>query len=511
MTREHAPSFPAQPLATSVRLLALAAITAALFPSLPAWGAPPARPTAAALGPRFSAAQLEQARTVRDRALQDDTAYELLRSLTSRVGPRFAGTPGDSAGVVWALEQMRALGFQNVRAERVKVPRWHRGECRVALVSRWPQELAAVALGGSEPTPPGGLEAEVVQVTNLDELARIDSTLLVGRIVFFSGRMTRATDGSGYSRAVTVRGRGASDAARRGAIAVVIRSVGTDRNRLAHTGGMRYEPGSPRVPALAISNPDADLLEDQLASGQPVRMRITNTSSMGDSTWSANVIGEVVGRERPRELVVLGAHLDSWDLGTGAHDDGAGVAIMTAAARLIGEARQRPRRTIRVVLFANEEFGLSGARTYARDHAAEAPLHVMGMESDLGAYQPLGLHSRVPHDRLPAIRQMQSVLAPLGVVFRGNDATGDADVGQLVPLGIPVCDLDTDASEYFDLHHTANDTFDKVDPLLVRQNVACYAALAWLAADLVEGFGRAPAAPPSPAPANGATGTPARR
>jgi Zn-dependent M28 family amino/carboxypeptidase len=165
---------------------------------------------------------------------------------------------------------------------------------------------------------------------------------------------------------------------------------------------------------------------------------------------------------------------------------------MSAAAHLIGEAKQKPRRTVRVVLFANEEFGLSGARTYARDHAGEAAAHMFGMESDLGAFAPLGLHSRVPPDRLPAIRAMQGLLAPLGVEYRGNDANGDADVGQLLALGVPVCDLDTDAAEYFDYHHTANDTFDKVDPLLVRRNVACYAVLAWLAADLEAGLGRAP-------------------
>lgn len=442
----------------------------------------------------FTSAQLAEAAALRDRALNDDTAYELLRSLTSRVGPRLAGTPGDSAAVAWALAQMRALGFRNVRAESVRVPRWHRGECGVELVSPWPQTCAAVALGGSIATPAGGLEAEVVPVTNLDELARIDSSRIAGRIVYFSGRMDRTRSGSGYGPAVAVRGRGAAEAAKRGALAVVIRSVGTDRNRLPHTGGMRSEPGDVRIPALALSHPDADLLEDQLASGRPVRMRIRNTSAWGDSAWSANVIGEIPGRERPREWVVLGAHLDSWDLGTGAHDDGAGVTIMIAAARLIGQSRLRPRRSIRVVLFANEEFGLSGAREYARAHAAEADRHVLGMESDLGAFAPLGLRSRVPLDRLPAIRAMQGVLAPLGVEYRGNDASGDADVGQLVPLGIPVCDLDTDASEYFDLHHTANDTFDKVNPELVRRNVACYAVLAWLAADLPGGFGRAPKA-----------------
>jgi Zn-dependent M28 family amino/carboxypeptidase len=440
----------------------------------------------------FSAAQLEQARELRERALGDDTGYETLRSLTSRVGPRSAGSPGDARAVAWALAQLKALGLQNVHAEPVTVPHWIRGECQVDLVSPWPQHLVAAALGGSVATPDAGIEAEVVPVTNLDELAWGDSTRFAGRIVFFTGRMERTHDGSGYGRAVAVRGRGAAEAGRRGAVAVVIRSIGTDRNRTPHTGGMRSETNDVKIPALALSNPDADVLEDQLASGEPVRMRLRNTSQWADSARSANVIGEIPGRERPREVVVLGAHLDSWDLGTGAHDDGAGVAIMSAAAHLIGEAKQKPRRTVRVVLFANEEFGLSGARTYARDHAGEAAAHMFGMESDLGAFAPLGLHSRVPPDRLPAIRAMQGLLAPLGVEYRGNDANGDADVGQLLALGVPVCDLDTDAAEYFDYHHTANDTFDKVDPLLVRRNVACYAVLAWLAADLEAGLGRAP-------------------
>ncbi len=444
--------------------------------------------------PAFTPEQLAEAAALRERALRDDTAYELVRSLTSRVGPRFAGTSGDTAAVAWALVQLRRLGFSNVRAEPVKVPRWIRGECRVQTTSPWPQPLAAVALGGSPATPGGGVEAEVVPVTGLEELVRLDSTRIEGRVVFFTGRMQRAEDGSGYGRAVTVRGRGSAEAAKRGAVGVLIRSVGTDRDRLPHTGAMRIESGERLVPAFALANPDADLLEDQIASGQPVRLRLWSDSRWADSTRSANVIGEIPGRERAGDVVVLGAHLDSWDLGTGAHDDAAGVAIVTAAAKLAGESRSRPRRTIRVVLFANEEFGLSGARAYAREHASAAARHVLGMESDLGAYAPLGLRSRVPLDRLPAVRAMQGVLAPLGVEYRGNDASGGADVGQLVPLGVPVLDLNTDASEYFDLHHTANDTFDKVDPGLVRLNVACYAVLAWLGAELPGAFGRAPAA-----------------
>lgn len=471
----------ARVIRVSLAALMLSGVSAVAAPTQPA---PVVAP--------FTTAQLEAARAVRERALEDDTAYELVRSLTSQVGPRLAGTPGDARAVEWAQAQLRALGFSNVHAEPVRVPHWVRGECRVETVSPWPQRLVAEALGGSVATPEAGLEAEVVAVRDLEELASGDSTRFAGRIVFFAGRMERRSDGSGYGKAVAVRGRGAIEAARRGALAVVIRSVGTDRDRVAHTGGMRYDPNVTRIPALALSNPDADLLQDQLATGERVRLRMRNTSAMADSTWSANVVGEIRGRERPDEVVVLGGHLDSWDLGTGAHDDATGVCIMTGAARLIGQATLRPRRTIRVVMFANEEFGLSGAREYARAHAADAARIVFGMESDLGAFQPLGFRVRVAPEYLPAARAMHALLSPLGVEWRGNDATGDADVGQLLALGVPVGDLDTDASPYFDLHHTPNDTFDKVDPLLVRRNVACYATLAWLAADLPGGLGRVP-------------------
>lgn len=482
--------------AALARIAVAAAIAVPAAVATPAPGSRPARAAAVpAPVPGLSAAALARARTVRDRALADDTAHALLRSLLTEVGPRFAGTDGDARAVAWALGRLRALGFSNVRAEPVTVPRWIRGEARAEIVAPWPQPLVAAALGGSAATPPGGLEAEVLPVTTLAELERVPDDLVRGRIVFFTNRMKPALDGSGYGGAVQVRGRGAAEAAKRGALAVVIRSVGTSANRIAHTGAQRMEGGPPAIPALALSNPDADLLERQLASGRPVRLRLENTSSWGDSARSANVIGEFPGRGRPGEIVVLGAHLDSWDLTPGAHDDGAGVAVVTAAAKLIGDLPALPRRTVRVVLFANEEFGLSGARTYVRDHAAEIARHVLCMESDLGAYRPYGLSSRVPHDRLPLVRAMHEVVEPLGIRFEGNEAGGGADVGRLVDLGVPALDVETDARPYFDLHHTTNDTFDKVDPELLRLNVAAYAALACLAAEAEGGFGRAPRAP----------------
>ena len=450
---------------------------------------PVLHPTAAA--EPFPAAVLEEARALRERALSDDVGYELLRSLTTEVGPRSAGSPGDARAVNWAVAHLRALGFKNVRAESVTVSHWIRGEAQAEITAPWPQPLLPVALGGSGATPPPGIEAEVVPVTTLAELATLPAGAVKGRIVFFTQRMQRTRDGAGYGTAVAVRSTGALESSKLGAAAIVIRSIGTDSNRLAHTGAMRIADSVRTIPALALSNPDADLLENELASGQPVRIRLRNTSMWGDSMRSANVVGEIPGAARAGEVVLLGAHLDSWDLGTGAHDDGAGVATITAAARLIGLARPAPARTVRVVLYANEEHGSQGSRGYVRRHGEEIARHVMGLESDLGAFPVLSVASRVPPDRLPVARAMASLLAPWGVFYVGNEAGGGSDVGPLGELGVPLFDVHTDAAPYFDLHHTANDTFDKIDPALLRQNIGAFATLAYLAAQYPGDFGRA--------------------
>lgn len=440
--------------------------------------------------PVFAPRVVAEARALRERGLADDTAYETLRSLTTEVGPRLVGSEGDARAVAWALARLKALGFRNVHAEPVRVPRWIRGEAHAEIVSPWPQRLVAVSLGGSVGTPAGGIEAEVVPVTSLDELKTLPAERVKDRIVFFTGRMQRTSDPSGYGTAVRVRGRGAIEAGKLGAAAVVIRSVGTSRNRVAHTGAMRYEPNGPRIPALALSNTDADMVERQFASGRPVRLRLTSTAQWADSTESANVIGEFPGGALRQEIVLLAAHLDSWDLGTGAHDDGAGVAIVTTAARLAASAA--PRRTIRVVLYANEEFGTSGSKAYAREHVAEADRHVAGLESDLGAFPIRGFASKVPPERLPTARAIHALLEPMGIPFLGNEAGGGADIDTLAGLGMPLFDIETDARQYFDYHHTADDTFDHVDPTHLRENVAAYAMVAYLAAEVEGGLGRLP-------------------
>lgn len=433
------------------------------------------------------------AASLRDDALKGTGAYEIVRSLTTEVGPRLAGSPGDRAAVAWGLARLEALGFENVRAEKVIVPRWERGEESGEIVAPYPQPVALAALGGSVGTPAGGIEAEVAAFPSLEALAAADPETVKGKIVYLGPRMERAKDGSGYGRTVAIRGQGASAAAKLGAAAVIIRSVGTDDNRTPHTGAMRYEEGVPRIPAAALSNPDADLLEAQLASGKPVRFRLSLGARDLGTAESANVIGEVPGREKPEEIVLLGCHLDSWDLGTGAVDDAAGCAIVMEAARRIGELDEHPRRTVRVVLYANEEFGLSGARAYAEAHAAELDRHVLAGESDFGSGRVWRISSRVDPAALPAIAEIARLLEPLGVEPGDNQAFGGADLIPLFPARVPILGLTQDGTLYFDVHHTANDTLDKVDAKDLDQNVAAWAAVAYVAAEMPGDFGRAPA------------------
>lgn len=446
--------------------------------------------TAQSLSPEI----VSTASALRDGAMQGTRAYEIVRSLTLETGPRLAGSPGDRAGVEWGVRAMKELGFQNVRAEKVTVPHWQRGTESGEILSPWPQPVVLAALGGSVGTPEGGIEAEVVQVSDVAVLEGMDPAKVQGKIVFINKRMRRARDGSGYGEAVGGRGRGAILAAKLGAAAVLIRSVGTDSySRTPHTGAMQYEEGTPRIPAAALSNPDADTLQAQLASGQkPVVFRLKLGARYLPDAESANVIGEIPGREKPEEIVLLGCHLDSWDLGTGAVDDGAGCAIMMEAARRIGELPQRPRRTVRVVLFANEEFGLSGARAYAEKYAADLPRHILAGESDFGSGRVWRASSRVAPESLPLFDEIAKLLAPIGVERGDNEAGGGADLSPLAPARVPVVGLTQDGTLYFDWHHTANDTLDKIDPKDLDQNVAAWAAVAYAAAEVNASFGPAP-------------------
>jgi carboxypeptidase Q len=419
-------------------------------------------------------------------------AYEIVRSLTTEVGPRPAGSEGDRRAIEWALRTMRELGLANVRAEAVKVPRWEPGVSTGEITTPWGQPVVLLPLGGSVGTPEGGLEAEVVAVPSVEDLEKTDAGKVRGKIVFINRRMERKRDGSGYGAAVGGRGRGAVVAGKLGAAALLIRSVGTDNNRTPHTGAMRYEEGGPRIPAAALSNPDADLLEAQLASGKPVRFRLVLGARYLPEADSANVIGEIPGREKPDEVVLLGCHLDSWFPGTGAIDDGAGCAIVLEAARRIGALPRKPRRTLRVVLYSNEEFGLSGARAYAEKYVADLPKHILAGESDFGSGRIWKIDSRIAPEALPVFDEIAKLIAPLDVERGDNEAGGGADLIPLAPARVPVVGLSQDGTHYFDWHHTANDTLDKIDPKDLDQNVAAWAVVAWAAAEMPGDFGRGP-------------------
>ncbi len=438
----------------------------------------------------FDSATRDATEQLRALAEAGTDAHDLLSSLTFEVGQRAAGSAGDAAGVEWAMRTLRKSGFENVRAEPVRVPHWDRGELRVTLPGQGGSALVSVALGGSVGTPAGGVRAAVLRFESLAAIEALPANALAGKIAFIDQRMSRSRTGMGYGQTVLNRVRGPSIAAGKGAVALVIRSVGTSDARIAHTGTMIYAPGSPKIPAVALAHPDADRLAWLVANRDEVELDIYSTARQLGNTMSANVIGEIPGTGKPEEIVLLAAHLDSWDLGTGALDDGAGIAIMIETARQIAKIKPAPRRTLRVVLYANEEFGLSGARTYRAEYDASIDQHIVAMESDFGAGKVWRFNSRVAETALPWVSAIHAELAPLGIELGDNNAFGGADIGPLREAGVPVFGLAQDGTHYFDYHHTVDDTLDKVSAGDLDQNVAAMSVAAYLAARLPEDFGR---------------------
>jgi carboxypeptidase Q len=426
-------------------------------------------------------------------ARSESRAYDLVRSLVDEAGSRLSGSPGDKAAVIWGVRTMKELGLQNVRAEKVMVPHWERGAESGRIVSPAVHNLVLTALGGSVATKGKGIEADVVMADSLDALKKLDDAQVKGKIVFFSTHMERTHTGRDYGRVAPMRAEGAIAAAKKGAVAVVIRSVGTDHDRLPHTGGMKYEKGVPEIPAAALAVPDAELLERLVMSGKTVRLAMSLGAKTFPDAESANIVGEVVGREKPDEIVLLGAHLDSWDAGVGALDDGAGCAAVIEAARILTTLPTRPRRTVRVVLFANEENGLRGAKKYAVDHAAEVDKHQLALEVDLGSGRVHTVRFLGADGSSATFARIAGLLTPLGVAFEGEPARGGADTSPLLPLGVPIADLHQDATTYFDIHHTANDTLAQVSKSDLDQVVAAVVTVAWVAADSTDSFARVPA------------------
>lgn len=447
---------------------------------------------AAALDPRVRA----QAIDLRETALRGSGAFGIVESLTTEIGPRLAGSPDEARAVLWAEHKLQSLGFDKVWKQPFRMPLWTRRQERAAILGAFRQPLWVTALGHSVGTD-GPLRGEIIEVADIDALKKIEDDRLRGKIVYMSHRMTRARDGAGYSKASDGRSEGPSEASRRGALAFILRSVGTDSHRFPHTGNTKFAEGVAPIPAAALSNPDADQIERLLDRGAPVEVELDLDVGFVGEVVSHNVIGEIRGRKRPEEIVVIGAHLDSWDLGTGAIDDGAGIGITFAAGALMAALPQRPERTIRVIAFAAEEVSLLGAKAYAEATREDGSLerHIIGFESDFGAGRIYRIQAGIGPGDWNALSPMAAVLAPLGIVESRRGGGPGPDIIPLRDGGVPWISLGQDGSDYFDYHHTADDTLDKVDPVALDQQVAAYAAMAWMLANSTADFRPVPPKP----------------
>jgi len=415
-------------------------------------------------------------------AMSDEIGLDFVEGLTTEIGQRLAGSEAEARARDWAVAELTELGFDAVRIEPFEIPFWSRKSESVSVVSPSPQPLIATALGGSAATPEGGVTGQVVRFESLSELRAAPISRIDGKIVFIDERMIKTMDGSGYGMAVRKRSQCAQSAADKGALACLIRSVGTQPHRMPHTGIMARDGAEGAGAVAAVSGPDADQLTRLLARG-PVTVSVDIQTEIRTNAPSGNVIAELTGTDLADEIVLIGCHLDSWDLGTGALDDGAGCGIVVGAAMLIADLPERPRRTIRVVLYGAEEVGLFGATAYAHQHGDDLDKHVLASESDFGAGPIWRFQTRFGEAALPYARKIQRLLMPLGVTPADNRATGGPDIGVLARSGVPVVSPGQNGMDYFDYHHTPDDTFDKIKPDEFRQNIAVYAAFTYIAAE----------------------------
>ncbi len=443
---------------------------------------------------------IHKVEVLRDNALKDSTAYDITESLTTEVGARLGGSAGDARAVKWAVAKFNELGFDKVWTEPVSFPKWVRGVETAEIIAPYPQTLKITALGGSYPTPENGLQGEIVHFKTIEDLKNADASQVKGKITFISNRMQRFKSGKGYGMANSARYLAAEMTAAKGGIGAIIRSIGTDSNRDPHTGTMKYkennDDGTYRmltqdeiVPAGAISNPDADLLVAMLKRNKPVIIKYTLGSHFDGVYTSQNVIGEITGRHKPKEVVLIGGHLDSWDLATGAIDDGAGVGITMATAKLIKDAGIKPYRSIRVVLWANEEYGVWGGKAYYEAHKKELKQHIIGAESDFGAAPIYAIASHVAEESLPVVAKIAELLAPLNIGYVGNKGYFGTDLYPFKDAGMATFGLYQDGTKYFDLHHTQDDSMDKIVPEEIAQNTAAWVVFVALAAQYQGDFG----------------------
>ena len=415
-------------------------------------------------------------------ATETNFAYRRLAELCDTFGPRFSGTTNLEAAINWALATMKADGLENVHGEDVMVPHWVRGEESAEMLEPARHRLPMLGLGGSVATPKKGITAPVLVVRSFEDLKR-RAREARGKIVLFNAPFVS------YGETVAYRQRGASQAAKAGALASLVRSITPFGLQTPHTGMMTYEDGVPRIPHAAITIEDAEQIQRWQERGKQVVVRLKMSAKLLPDAHSRNVVAEIVGREKPDEVVLVSGHMDSWDITPGAIDDGGGVVSAWEAVRLMHELGLRPRRTVRVVLWVNEENGLRGAKNYAGRHREELGKHVVAIESDEGAFQPSGFTFQGGEAAKGIIGQVGTLLEGIqaGRIVTGG---GGSDVEQLAPAGVPVMQLTVEGSKYFWFHHTAADTPDKVNPKELSQCAAAMAVMAYVVADMPESLPR---------------------
>jgi carboxypeptidase Q len=410
-----------------------------------------------------------------DAALQDSSAWNKLAELADRFGHRLSGSPALEQAIDWIQAEMKRDGLENVRGEPVMVPHWVRGAESAELVEPRAAKLPMLGLGGSVGTPKEGITAEVLVVSSFDDL-KARGELAKGKIVLYDVPFTT------YGQTVQYRGAGAIEAAKLGAVASMIRSVGPFGMRTPHTGAMRYDPAVPKIPHFAITMEDAAMLHRMQSRGQRIVVRVTMEAETLPDAPSRNLIAELVGREKPDEVVVIGGHVDSWDVGTGAMDDGGGVMIAWQAVHLLHRLGLRPRRTIRVVGWTNEENGGRGGQGYRDAHQGELAKHLLAIESDGGLFHPVGFGYSGPEPGRGLVRQVASLLQRIGADSVGASG-GGADIAPIMQAGVPGMGHEVDGGRYFWYHHTEADNVDKLDPRDVALNVAAMAVMAYVVAE----------------------------
>jgi carboxypeptidase Q len=420
-----------------------------------------------------------------DAALKDSTAWNRLAEMTDKFGNRLSGTPALEQTIDWVLDRMKADGLQNVRGEPVMVPVWVRGTESARLVSPREQNLPMLGLGGSVATPPGGITADVLVVSSFSDLTA-KASQAKGKIVLFDVPFTN------YGETVQYRARGAVAAAQAGGVAALVRSVTPYSQRTPHTGALAYDSTVRRIPAAAITVEDVQMIHRLLDRGERVRVTLVMSAKTHPDAESRNVMGEIAGSEKPDEVVVLGGHIDSWDVGRGAMDDGGGVVVAWEAVRLLKRLGLKPRRTIRVVGWTNEENGGRGGQAYRDARKAEVDKHVLAIESDGGVFKPQGFSFTGSEAALDILKQVGLLLDRIDAAAIGKGG-GGSDIAPIVALGVPGLGLNVDGTKYFWYHHTEADTIDKLDPAEMARCVAAMAVMAYVVADMPETLPRAAA------------------